>query len=142
MASKNVATCNPKKSGPEKAYAAGRLRGISKLLQKFQQLERGPLIVCHAAKYSAMHPDTSISVHMLCPEQSSLLQHYEATLRRWGLAEWSSTINEPDALLRVSEGIEKKKALDERDAARERLNLHERTCPTCIHNQHNPHSVK
>jgi hypothetical protein len=81
-------------------------------------------------------------VQMLCPEHSRLLQHYEATLRRWGLTEWSSTINEPDPLLRVSEGIERKKALDERDAARERLDLHERTCPTCIHNQHDPHSVK
>jgi hypothetical protein len=79
----------------------------------------------------------SISVQMLCPEHSRLLQHYEAALRRWAQAVWSSNKNE----FRVSAEI-KKKALDERDAARERLNLHERTCPTCIHNQHNPHLVK
>ena len=41
----------------------------------------------------------------------------------------------------VSGGI-KKKAQDERDAAKERLNFHELTCPTCTHNQRNPHSVK
>jgi hypothetical protein len=82
-----------------------------------------------------------ISVQMLCPEHSRLLQHYEAALRRWAVAEWSSNRNGSDASFRVSAEI-KKKALDERDAARERLNLHERTCPTCIHNQHNPHLVK
>jgi hypothetical protein len=84
----------------------------------------------------------SISVRMLCPEHSRLLQHYEATLRRWAEVEWSSNRNEPNALLRVSAEIEKKKALHERDAARERLNLHQRSCPTCIHNQHNPHLIK
>jgi hypothetical protein len=75
-----------------------------------------------------------ISVKMLCPEHSRLLQHYEVALRRWAEVDW----DEPNALLPVSE----KKALDERYAARERLNLHERTCPTCIHNHHNPHLVK
>jgi hypothetical protein len=84
----------------------------------------------------------SISVQVLCPEHSRLLQHYEAALRRWAQAEWSSNRNEPNELLRVSEGIKKKKALDERDAARGRLNLHERTCPTCIHNQRKPHLIK
>jgi hypothetical protein len=83
-------------------------------------------------------PGLRISVQMLCPEHSRLLQHYEVALRRWAEVEW----NEHNALLRVSEGLKKKKALDERDAARERLNLHERTCPTCIHNQHNPHLIK
>jgi hypothetical protein len=67
---------------------------------------------------------------MLCSEYSRLLQLYEATLQRRVQVEW----NEPNAFLRVSEGIKKKKALDERDAAKERLNLHERTCPTCIQN--------
>jgi hypothetical protein len=51
---------------------------------------------------------------MLCSEYSRLLQHYEAALRRWAQAEWSSNRNEPNTLLRVSEGIKKKKALDER----------------------------
>jgi hypothetical protein len=87
-------------------------------------------------------PGLRISVQMLCPEDSRLLKHYEVALRRWAEVEWASNKKEPDTLLRMSEGIKKKKALDERDAARERLNLHERTCPTCIHNQHNPHSVK
>ena len=71
-----------------------------------------------------------ISVQILCPEHSRLLQHYEAALRRWALAEWSSNRDEPNTLLRVSGGIKKKKALDERDAAKEQLNLHKRTCPT------------
>jgi hypothetical protein len=79
---------------------------------------------------------------MLCPEHLETLQHYEAALRRWAEFEWSSNKKEPNALLRVSDGVKKKKAQDERDAARERLNLHERTCPTCIQNQHNPHLVK
>jgi hypothetical protein len=61
---------------------------------------------------------------MLGPEYPRLLQHYEMALRRW------------------SARIEKKKALDERDAAKERLNRHVRTCPTCIHNHHNLHLVK
>jgi hypothetical protein len=75
---------------------------------------------------------------MLCSEYARLLQLYEATLQRRVQVEW----NEPNAFLRVSEGIKKKKALDERDAAKERLNLHERTCPTCIQNQCNPHLIK
>jgi hypothetical protein len=75
-----------------------------------------------------------ISLQVLCPEYSRLLQQYEAALRRRVQVEWSS--NEASA------GIKEKRALDERDAARERLNLHERSCPTCIHNQHNPHLVK
>jgi hypothetical protein len=79
---------------------------------------------------------------MLCSEYARLLQHYEAALRRWAQSEWSSNRNEPNALLRVSAGIKKKEALEERDAAKERLNFHELTCPTCIHNQRNPHSVK
>ncbi|MEA2543734.1 MAG: hypothetical protein QOH35_5100 [Acidobacteriaceae bacterium] len=70
---------------------------------------------------------------MLCPEYSRLLQHYEVALRRWAQLENGNE--------RTSPGI-KKKALDERDAARERLELHKRICPTCIHNHHNPHSVK
>jgi hypothetical protein len=63
-------------------------------------------------------------------------------LRRWAEVEFASNKNEPNTLLRVSEGIKKKKALDERDAAKEQLNLHDRTCPTCIHNQRNPHLIK
>jgi hypothetical protein len=70
---------------------------------------------------------------MLCPEHSRLLQHYEVALRDWAQVEWNE---------RVSEGVRKKKVLEERDAARGRLNLHERSCPTCIHNQHNPHLIK
>jgi hypothetical protein len=70
---------------------------------------------------------------MLCPEYSRLLQHYEVALRRWAQV---ANRNE-----RLSAGIWKK-ALDEHDAAKERLNLHERTCPTCIHNHQNPPSVK
>jgi hypothetical protein len=79
---------------------------------------------------------------MLCSGYSRLLQHYEAALRRWAQAEWSSNRNELNTLLRVSAGIKKREALDERDAAKERLLTHELNCPTCIHNQRNPHSVK
>jgi hypothetical protein len=90
-------------------------------------MKEAEVAVCHIA-------GLSISVEMSCPEHSRLLQHYETALQRWAAAEWNE--------LSVSEGVKKKKALDERNAARERLNLHERTCPTCIHNQHNPHSIK
>ena len=71
---------------------------------------------------------------MLCPEYSRLLQHYEVALRRWAQLENGNE--------RTSAGIKKKEALDERDAAKERLNLHERTCPTCIQNHHNPDWIK
>jgi hypothetical protein len=66
---------------------------------------------------------------MVCLEYSGLLQDYETALRRLAQVEWNGP-NAPE-----------KQALGERDAARERLNLHARTCPTCIHNQYNPHSV-
>jgi hypothetical protein len=78
---------------------------------------------------------------MLCSRYLQLSQHYEAALRRWAQAEWCSNKNESDASWRLAAGI-RKKALDERDAAKERLNFHELTCPTCLHNQRNPHSVK
>jgi hypothetical protein len=63
---------------------------------------------------------------MLCSEYSILLQHYEVALRLWIQAE------------RLSAGI-RKKALDERDAAKDRIHIHERSCPTCINNHRNPH---
>jgi len=78
-------------------------------------------------------PPVSISLHMLCPEYSKLLQHYEVALRRW-----AKVANRDE---RLSAGI-RKKVLDEMDGARDRLNLHERACPTCIHNHHNPHLIK
>jgi hypothetical protein len=71
---------------------------------------------------------------MLCPEHSRLLKHYEVALRRSAQIEW----NEPDWSAR----IKKKRALDDRDATREQLTLHERTCPTCIHNQRNPQLIE
>lgn len=76
-------------------------------------------------------------MQMLCSEYSRLLKHYEVALRLWVQAERSSN----DASWRLSAGI-RKKALDERDAAKERIHIHERSCPTCIHNHRNPHSVK
>jgi hypothetical protein len=54
------------------------------------------------------------------------------------LRRWAKVANRNE---RLSAGT-KKKALDEWDAAKERLNLHERTCPTCIQNHHNPDLVK
>ena len=47
---------------------------------------------------------------MLCSEYPRLLQHYEMALRRWAQLEWSSNRNQSN--VRVSTGIEKKKALD------------------------------
>jgi hypothetical protein len=59
-----------------------------------------------------------ISVRMLCSEYSRLLRHYEAALRRWAQAEWSSNKNESDPSWRLSAGI-RKEALDEREAAKQ-----------------------
>jgi hypothetical protein len=75
----------------------------------------------------------SISVQMGCSEYARLSQHYEAALRRWAQAESCSDKSEPfDAPRRLAIEIEKK-ALEERNAARQRMDLHKRSCPTCNH---------
>jgi hypothetical protein len=72
-------------------------------------------------------------VQELCSEYFRLRQHYEAALRRWEQAELSSNKSELfDATRRLSREVEKK-ALEERNAAKERMNLYELNCPTCNH---------
>jgi hypothetical protein len=68
---------------------------------------------------------------MLCSEYSRLRQHYEAALRRWEQAELPSNKSKLfDATTRLSREVEKK-ALEERNAAKGRMDLHELNCPTC-----------
>jgi hypothetical protein len=84
----------------------------------------------------------SISVQMGCSEYLRLNQHYGAALRRWAQAESSSGKSEPfDAPRRLALEIEKK-ALDERNAAYERMVLHELSCPTCNHKRKPPRTER
>jgi hypothetical protein len=73
----------------------------------------------------------SISVQMLCPENVRLRQLYEAALRRWEQSELSSKKGDlSDASRRLALDVEKK-ALEERNAANERMVLHEQSCTIC-----------
>jgi hypothetical protein len=68
---------------------------------------------------------------MLCPENVRLHQLYEAALRCWAQAELSSKKSDLfDASRRLALVVEKK-ALEERNAASERMILHEQSCQTC-----------
>jgi hypothetical protein len=72
-----------------------------------------------------------ITVQMSCPEYLRLRQHYDAALQRWAQIELSSY--RPgliDASARLAELV-RQKALDERNAATQRLRFHEQNCPTC-----------
>ena len=72
-------------------------------------------------------------MHMGCSEHFGLRLRYEAALRLWEQAEWSSNENELfDAPRSLAQEIEKK-ALDERNAAYNQMRLHELSCPTCNH---------
>jgi hypothetical protein len=66
-------------------------------------------------------------VEMLCSEYLQLSQHYGAAFRRWAQIESSSNKSEP---IGASLEIERK-ALGEKNAAFERMVLHERSCPNC-----------
>jgi hypothetical protein len=65
---------------------------------------------------------------MACLEKVRLQQLYEAALRRWGQIRDASQISGDNTWL-VQEV--KRRALIERDAAKDRLELHEQRCETC-----------
>jgi hypothetical protein len=65
-----------------------------------------------------------------CLDYIRLRQHYEAALTLWDhviLPSKGALANSPPAVLEM-----KNKALEERNAAEERMILHQRTCPICI----------
>jgi hypothetical protein len=66
---------------------------------------------------------------MECHEYIRLRQHHEAALTHWEQVILSSQGALPNLPPAVSEM--KKKALQERNAAEERMILHQRTCPIC-----------
>jgi hypothetical protein len=65
---------------------------------------------------------------MGCLERVRLQQLYDAAVRRWGLIHNASQISGDNTWL-VQE-VERR-ALIERDAAKDRLELHERRCEAC-----------
>jgi hypothetical protein len=68
---------------------------------------------------------------MLCPEYLRLRQLYEAALRRFTHIELSSHGRDlSDTSARLAAEI-KQKALDETNAALERMRLHVQRCQTC-----------
>ena len=69
-----------------------------------------------------------MSMSMSCLEKARLQQLYEAALRRWGLIHDASRISGDNTWL-VQE-VERR-ALIERDAAKDRLELHQHRCETC-----------
>jgi hypothetical protein len=74
----------------------------------------------------------SIRVQVACSEYFRLLQHYEAALRRWEQAEFSSNHNGfVDLSAARLAGEIKRKAQNERDAAKMRINLHKHRCSIC-----------
>ena len=71
--------------------------------------------------------------NMACAEYLRLNQHYGAALRRWAQIESSSNKSELfDARKRQALEIEQT-ALNERNAAYERMVFHEQSCPACNH---------
>ena len=65
---------------------------------------------------------------MACLEKVRLQQLYEAALRRWGQIRDASQISGDNPWL-VQEV--KRRTLIERDAAKDRLELHQQRCETC-----------
>jgi hypothetical protein len=65
---------------------------------------------------------------MTCLEKVRLQQLYEAAVRRWGHIHGSSQISGENTWL-VQEVL--RRALIERDAAKDRLKLHQRRCEVC-----------
>jgi hypothetical protein len=67
---------------------------------------------------------------MFCPEYNRLQPHYEAAVRRWG----NVLLSSGDALVGTAarQAVEvKRKAFEERNAAKERLTAHTLACQTC-----------
>jgi hypothetical protein len=67
---------------------------------------------------------------MVCLEYNRLRQHYEAAIRRWEHVLLAPDAKLVGALARQAAEV-KRKAFEERDAAKERLSAHELTCSTC-----------
>jgi hypothetical protein len=97
----------------------------------------------HVRRFPARQNDVlykSISMQMLCPENVRLRQLYEAALRRWAQLKSSSKNSDLSAAsMRLVQEIEQK-ALNERNAANERMVLHEQTCPICKRERKPPKS--
>jgi hypothetical protein len=76
---------------------------------------------------------------MACDRYNRLRQHHEAALTHWEhvLSSQGALENSPPAVVEM-----KKKALEERNAAEERMVLHQRTCPVCIPKVKAPHPSK
>lgn len=79
---------------------------------------------------------------MLCQEYMRLRQQFESALRHYGRVLLSPRDNELVGTAARQAAEIRKKALEERDAAKQRLRLHEQGCPTCTHNRHNPHLLE
>jgi hypothetical protein len=67
---------------------------------------------------------------MACYEYIRLRQHYEASLRHWGHVLLSSGAEPIGAPARLAAEV-KQKALEERNAANDRMCLHKLNCPVC-----------
>jgi RNA polymerase-binding transcription factor DksA len=67
-------------------------------------------------------------MRMTCLEKVRLKQLHEASLRRWGQIHEDSQMSGANTWL-VQEV--KRRALSERDAAKDRLELHEQHCEVC-----------
>jgi hypothetical protein len=65
---------------------------------------------------------------MACHEYDRLRQHYEASLRHWGHVLLSSGAEPTGAPARLAAEV-KQKALEERNAANDRMCLHKLNCP-------------
>jgi hypothetical protein len=67
---------------------------------------------------------------MACREYIRLRHHYEAALRHWAHVLLSPVTGSTGAAARLAAQI-KQKAFEERNAAYDRMCLHEQNCPVC-----------
>jgi hypothetical protein len=114
--------------------AAGKIRPVSARHEARAGQERPSVnsqAVEPATPLAGVTRLNSITVQMSCPEYLRLRQHYDVALQRWAETELSS--DRPEVIVasaRLAEVI-RQKALNERNAAIERMRLHEQNCPTC-----------
>jgi hypothetical protein len=71
-----------------------------------------------------------MSAAQACLEYVRLRQHYEVALRRWGQILLAKDTEIVGAAARQAAQL-KQQALDERDAANQRMCVHKRSCPAC-----------
>jgi hypothetical protein len=71
-----------------------------------------------------------MSAPKTCPEYVGLRQRYEAALRHWGQVLLSQDTELVGWQARQRAQL-MQNALDERDAANQRICLHKRSCPAC-----------